>query len=445
MSMKVNVSELIDRSPVRGFQWLVVLLCGLVALMDGFDIQTMAFVTPRLTAEWDLPRSAFGPVLSSSFAGIMAGTMVLGLVGDRFGRRRTLIWSFLFVGLASLATAWATSVEQLMLLRFLTGAGIGGCLPNATALTAEYVPSRRVGFFVTLMYSAVPLGGVLGGFVAGDLIARFGWGAVFVAGGVLPLAIAAVLWAWLPESPRFLAVRPGAEAQLGRIFQRIDPSYRRHADDAFVVASGGSKGSLAGLFAEGRAPLTTVIWIVFFFGLFGMYLLTSWLPTVFTDAGWPMAQAIRAVSVFQLGGVVGGLLAGRLVDRYGPYPVLGLLFVFAAGTTLAVGVVAAPPQQTLVLVALAGFGVVGAQLGMTALAASAYPTAARSTGVGWALGVGRFGAVVSPTLGGYAISAGWSQPTLFLCAAVPSLVCAIAVLVLALLERAGRPAVAVGR
>lgn len=437
--MKVNVSELIDRAPVRGFQWLVVALCGLVALMDGFDIQTMAFVTPSLAAEWNLPKSAFGPVLSASFAGIMVGTMALGLLGDRFGRRRTLIWSFLFVGFASIATAWASSPEELMLLRFLTGAGIGGCLPNATALTAEYVPARRVGLFVTLMYSAVPLGGVLGGFVAGDVIARFGWGAVFVAGGVLPLAIGAALWAWLPESPRFLAVRPGAEVALGRILERIDPGYRHRLNHSFVVDGGAAKGSLAGLFADGRAALTAVIWIVFFFGLFGMYLLTSWLPTVFTEAGWPMAKAIRTVSLFQMGGVVGGLIAGRLVDRYGPYAVLGPLFALAAVATFAVGAVTGPALQTLTLVAVAGFGVVGAQLGMTALAASVYPTNVRSTGVGWALGVGRFGAVVSPTLGGYAITAGWSQPALFLCAAIPSAICCAAVLALWAYE-ARRPA-----
>lgn len=433
--MQISVSQLIDRARIGRYQRLVIGLCALVAFMDGFDIQTLALVTPKLTADWGIPKADFGPVLSASFAGIMLGTMVLGLAGDRFGRRNTLILSFLLVGITSLATAYAQNVETLMVTRFLTGIGIGGCLPNATALTAEYVPVRRLSFTVSLMYSAVPLGGVVGGFLAGGLIARWDWPSVFVVGGFVPLILSVVLWFGLPESPRFLAARPRHAQRLGRILERIDAAYRWNASHVFLVDGGASKGGLQDLFRDGRSSLTFVLWFVFFCSLFGMYLLTSWLPSVFTDRGWPMNDAIKTVSLFQLGGIAGGLAAGYLVDRWGPYPVLSAMFLFAAALTAAIGGMALEPWLTLVVVALAGFGVVGAQLGMTALAAAVYPTSARSTGVGWALGVGRAGAVISPTVGGLALSAGWSQPALFAAAAAPSALCAGAVFLLWLAGR----------
>lgn len=440
--MQVNVSQLIDRSRVGGYQTFVILLCAMVAFLDGFDIQSMAMVVPTLTAEWGLPKSAFGPVLSASFAGIMLGTMGLGLLGDRLGRRKTLITSFIFVGVTSLATAFAQNVEQLMLARFLTGIGIGGCMPNATALTAEYVPAKRLSILVTVMFSAIPFGGVVGGFLAGDLIAHWGWSTVFIAGGVIPLVISLILLAALPESPKFLAMRPAASQRLGAILERIDPAYRYQPSHSFIVDHPQAKGALRELFSDGRGGLTAVLWLVFFFSLFGMYLLTSWLPSVFTDAGWSMGAAIKTVSLFQMGGIIGGLAAGYLVDRWGPYLVLSTMFLFAAVMTAAIGALGVPAWLTLVLVGFAGFGVVGAQLGMTALAASVYPTSARSTGVGWALGVGRLGAVISPTAGGIALSAHWSQPALFGGAAVPSAVCAVAVFMLWL---AGRPSRAAAR
>lgn len=428
--MPVNVSELIDRSPIGGFQIRVVALCVMVALLDGLDIQTMALVTPRLREQWGLPASAFGPVLSASFAGIMLGTMGCGLLGDRFGRRRVLLAAFALVGVTSLLTALARSPGELIGYRFLTGLAIGGCLPNATALIAEYVPSKRLAQFVTLMFSAVPLGGVLGGYVAGDLIEAYDWRAVFIMGGVIPLILSIVLFFALPESVRFLAARGRSNANAGAILSRIDRSYVYAPDDQFVLGSGPAKAPLSELFAHGRAPVTLMLWVVFFFSLFGMYMLTSWLPSVFTELGWPMNRAIRSVSYFQLGGIFGGLLGGYLIDRFGPYRVLPGAFVFAGLLTAAVGMAGGAGGLITAIVALAGAGVVGAQIGMTALAANLYPTAARATGVGWGLGIGRIGAVISPTVGGFAVAAQWPQSQLFAAAAVPPLICAAALLVM---------------
>jgi MFS transporter, AAHS family, 4-hydroxybenzoate transporter len=436
--MSISIADHIDRSPVGGYQLRVVVLCALVALLDGLDIQAMGLVTPQLREEWGLDATAFGPVLSASLAGIMVGMMGFGLLGDRFGRRSILLVSFLLVGLSSIATGWARSPEELMIFRFLTGLGIGGCLPNATALTAEYVPAKRRAFFVTLMYSAVPLGGVVGGFVGGPIIEAFGWPAVFYLGGVVPLILCVAIYFWLPESVRFLATRPGTEPRIGRMLERIDGSYAYRQGDTFQLGAGTSKGSLGQLFAEGRAWTTLMLWLVFFFSLFGMYMLASWLPTVFTQLGWEMNRAIRTVSYFWLGGIFGGLVAGWLIDRYGPYRVLVPGFVLAGLLTAAIGSAGGNDSFVLLVVLACGFGVVGAQLAMTALAADLYPTPIRSTGVGWGLGIGRTGAVLSPIIGGYAVSANWSQSELFAGAAVPAFLCAVGTLLMAIAERRRR-------
>jgi AAHS family 4-hydroxybenzoate transporter-like MFS transporter len=324
---------------------------------------------------------------------------------------------------------------MLMALRFLTGLGIGGCLPNATALTAEYVPAHRLAFFVTLMYSAVPLGGVIGGYVAGDLIRSFGWQAVFLAGGVIPLVLCFLILFALPESVRFMMARPGNEARIGAILGKIDASYTYTPGDSFVVPPAAGKGSVGQLFSERRAPSTLLLWVIFFFSLFGMYLLASWLPTIFAQFGWPREQAIRSVSYFWLGGIFGGLTAGWLIDRFGPYKVLAPAFLVAAALTATIGLVDGTGWLVILVILAAGFGVVGAQLAMTALAADLYPTTARSTGIGWGLGIGRLGAVISPIVGGLVLAAGWSQSELFSAAAVPALICAGGVVLMGLAER----------
>jgi MFS transporter, AAHS family, 4-hydroxybenzoate transporter len=428
--MKINVAEVIDRSPIGAFQVRTILLCALVALLDGFDIQAMALVIPSLSQEWGLTRAAFGPVLSASFVGIMLGAMAGGLLGDKIGRRWSLIGAFFFVGLSSIATAYADSTSHLIMLRMLTGFGIGACMPNFTALTAEYVPAKRVAFMVSLMYSAVPLGGVLGGYMAPVIIESFGWRGVFVAGGILPFAICLLLIFGLPESLRFLVARGKGDAKVGKILEKIDPAYTYQEGQAFETPPKAPKGSLAELFSDGRTGLTLGIWTIFFFSLAGMYMLVSWLPSVFTDRGWPPAKAIQSAAIFQLGGIFGGLIIGWFIDRKGPFLVLAASFALAALFTAAIGSVEGTMGQTMILIALAGAAVVGAQLGMTSLAAGVYPTAARATGVGWGLGVGRLGAVISPTVGGLAIAAGWSQQALFLGAAGPAVLCVIATLLL---------------
>jgi len=433
--MQVIASDLLNKARMGALQWRVIILCSLVALVDGFDIQTMALVTPHLSAEWGLPASTFGPVLSSSFVGIMFGAMAGGLLGDRFGRKGVLVGAVLAVGLMSGLTAFAGSPIQLVIYRLLTGFGIGCCMPNFTALTAEYAPARRSGLLITLMYSSVPLGGMLGGLIAPDIIANFGWRGVFLAGAVFPIVIAIATAFTLPESLRFLIATGKRHAAIGHYLGKIDRNYIYSADHEFHEDQQPKAHALRALFTGGLATTTILLWTVFFFSLFGLYLLTSWLPTVFRQLGWPMAEAIRSVLFFQLGGILGGLVLGFLLDRMSSYLLIGIAYLAAAGFVAAIGVAGDQVVPVMIVVLLAGFAVNAAQLGMTVVAAQLYPTAARSTGVGWGLGIGRLGAVISPTLGGFALAAHWARPTLFVLAAIPALICAVGMVFLSMAKR----------
>jgi AAHS family 4-hydroxybenzoate transporter-like MFS transporter len=429
--VSIDPLGLIDRSTVGRFQMQVILLCGLVTLLDGFDIQAIAFVAPTITANWALARGALGPVLAASPIGIMVGALTLSPLGDRFGRRRLLIAALALVGLASLATTFTTTVPGLFGARLLTGLGLGGCMPNAISLTSEYLPSRQRTFFVSLMFCGIPVGGFLGGFIAAQLIPSFGWQIVFWIGGGLPLAMCVLLAAALPESVRYLALKNSIDPEVGTLLERVSPSYRYESHHEFVT-QGEARHFLSplALLSPSHRFATIMLWATCFANMALIYVFLSWFPTFFVQAGWKLEVALKATSVFLLGGAIGGLGLSWFVDRRGPYQVIPL--AFAATAIAAVGLSALPWSSLwiLPLVFIIGVGTVGAQSCINVVAASRYPTSLRTTGVGWALGIGRVGAIMSPIAGGLALSAGVSLSVLFLVAAIPATICASGLLIL---------------
>jgi AAHS family 4-hydroxybenzoate transporter-like MFS transporter len=424
--MKIQVSEVIDRNALSRLQLKVIILCGLVTLLDGLDIQAMSVAAPQISAEWGVKASVLGPVLSATFAGITAGAMLFGILGDRIGRRKVLLGSFALVGAMALLTAFAQTPTHLLILRFLTGLGIGGALPNATALTAEYAPARKRILLITLMYTGVPLGSSMVAFLAPSLIEAFSWRAIFVVGGVVPLALSVLLAFNLPESVRFLAGHRKGHRQVGDILGKIDPGYRYDESHEFHVESEAKGNSVRKLFTEGRVAVTLPLWLVFFSSFFGFYIITSWLPVIFTNANWPRAAALSTIAAFQMGVVFGGLLCGWFVDRSRAFLVLALFYLTGGLIVTAIGAFQGGLEMTatMALVVLAGASFGGAQVCIVAVAASVYPTSVRATGVGWALGAGRTGAVVSPTVAGFAIAAHWNTQEVMMLAAVPAVVCA---------------------
>ncbi len=428
----IDVAGLIDAGRVGAFQVRVIVLCGLIALLDGFDIQAIAFVAPLLSRELGLDAVRMGTVLSASPIGILVGAMLLAPLGDRIGRRPALLWGFAIVGAASLATAFAQDVAQLFVCRFVTGVGLGATMPNVVALTSEFVPARLRTFLVSVMFCGIPLGGFVGGLAATVVVESWGWRPIFVIGGVLPLVICALLWWMLPESLRFRIARGATPEEIAATLVRVVDRHEPRPGDAYTLAERPVDRSAPwrALFEGDTARTTLVLWFVFFCNFAVLYLLLSWLPTLLLQAGWTLKGAFAGTSVFMLGGAIGGLLLAWCVDVWGARRTLVPAFVVTALAVAALG--AAGWQLALVwtLAFVAGVGTVGTQSCLNVVAAGSYETRVRSTGIGWALGVGRIGAILSPMAGGLALAAGWSSAAMFLLAAVPSALCAIGMLAL---------------
>lgn len=419
----LDVADLVDRSRLGAFQVGLLALCGLCLVMDGFDVQAMGYVAPAIIDDWHVSKASLGPVFGAGLLGMLVGSLTLGAVADRVGRRPVLIAATTFFASCMFATTLARSVDQLLALRLVTGFGLGGIMPNAMALAGEYSPARVRVTMMMLVSCGFTVGAALGGLVSAALIASFGWRSVFAFGGAVPLGIAVVMFLYLPESIPFLVLEGRKLDRARRWLGRIDPSCQATPDVALRVHEPDGNGMTAiQLFHDGRATGTILLWIVNFMNLMNLYFLSSWLPTVLKDGGFTTSRAVLAGTLLQVGGVVGTLALGRLMDWRG-FGVLVACFVVASAAIVAIGQGRGSPLL-LAAIFVAGFCVIGGQPAVNALAATSYPTALRSTGIGWSLGIGRFGSILGPVLGGHLIGLGWSSSSLFMASAVPAAVSA---------------------
>jgi AAHS family 4-hydroxybenzoate transporter-like MFS transporter len=430
----VTVASIIDEAPVSKLQIAVMVLCGIVAILDGFDTQAVAFVAPVIAGEWGLPPASFGPVFGAGLLGLTVGALVFGPAADRLGRRTVIIWSTVFFGLFSLLTPLADSIGTLAAMRFFTGLGLGGAMPNIIALTSEYSPVRKRATLVTLMFCGFPFGAVLGGLISAPLMERFGWAAVLYLGGVLPLLLAPVLFAALPESLRYLSGKSERRRELESLLSRVAAGAKAEAvlDVAPEQGIAGGEGAFVSrLFKDGRGPGTILLWIIFFSNLLVLYFLINWLPVLLQQGGLPIERAVIGVAALNAGGIAGGIALGGLSDRTSPTRVLQLAYAAAAVLVAALGFVAVNSLGVvMLLIFLTGVFVIGSQFCMNALAAGYYPTAIRSTGVGWALGIGRIGSVIGPVVGGLLIGSGFGTTNIFFAAAIPAAIAAFSVFLL---------------
>jgi AAHS family 4-hydroxybenzoate transporter-like MFS transporter len=426
-------NAVIDRARFGPLQFGVTALCFIIAMLDGFDTQSIAFVAPKIAEEWGLSPSSFGPIFAIGLLGLTVGAFTLSPAADKFGRKTVILFSTLLFGLFALLTAFATTMEELLIYRFITGIGLGAAMPNIIALTSEYGPARLRATLVTIMFCGFPLGSTIGGLLSTGLIATWGWQSVFVVGGILPVLLLPVLFFMLPESVRFLVAKGAPESRIAPIVKKIDAnaSVQDFVDGLKHEQSSAAKGfSVFQLFTEGRAPVTLLLWVAFFMNLLVMYFLVNWLPTLLKGAGLPLSMAILSTATLNLGGVVGAIVLGRMIDKLSPYLVLGTAYAASAAFIALLAFGGTNLTVLLVGAALSGFGVVGAQIGCNALTAAVYPTNIRATGVGWALGVGRIGAIVGPLVGGVLLAQGWIPQNLILLAVVPAIIASVAVFVL---------------
>ena len=424
----VDVQAFIDTRKISPFQIGVLVLCGLVVFLDGFNTQVIGYLAPIIAKAWHLPKSALGLIFSSGLGGLMAGFLLLAPLADRFGRKPVMVACTAMFGLFTLLTTWANSNETLIAFRFLTGVGLGGAMPNAFALTGEYCPRRWRATMVVVMSSGLSLGSIVAGLLSAALLSTIGWRGVLWLGGLTPLVIAVVLQIFLPESLNFLALRSKGRAAIAKALRAIDRKADFSDETEFYTPEPQARGvSVVQLFADGRLVGTILLWVLFFANLLDLYFIQNWLPTIFTDAGVPVEKAIQITTLAMAGGIVAAVVTGPLMDRLGPYIILTGLFLGGAVSVAMIGI--APTSSLTAIMATtfcAGFFVAGAQKSANALAVVFYPTAIRSSGVGWALGIGRVGSIVGPLAAGIFITLGWSHARLFYAAALPLLLGAAA-------------------
>lgn len=444
-SASFTIPSLIDNEPISAFQWRVLVLCFVIALFDGFDTQAIAFTGPAILAAFNLPAGSLAPILTAGIVGMTLGAMTLGMLGDRIGRRPTLLLSLALFGGATLATAASTDTNHILLLRLIAGIGMGGCTPVLLALAAEYGPTRHRGAIMTGVLLGLPAGAMLGGLLAAQMLPVIGWQGIFIVGGGVPLAMLVVLAFLLPESLYFRASRGDADGQryIARILSKI-VSRPLPADARFTVPeSSVARASVRALFADDNARNTAAIWAIYLLNWVAWFMLLSWLPTVLKAGGLPAAQAPFGTVIVNAVFIVCAIPLSFLLPRVNTRRLL--LVMFACGIAVALGLSVAGQNWPLVFVlaGVAGFGIGGQQIALNYLIAGAYPTALRATATGWSIGLGRTGAILGSAIGGSFLA--WGGPHgFYLALTVPLVVAAIAVLCLNLKHSPADAAVSAG-
>ena len=428
----VNVSQVIDGGRFGRFQRMVAIWCFVLVTLDGFDNGAVNFAAPVITKEWGIAMPAFTPVFGAGLFGLMLGALSSGPLADRFGRKLVLLTSTLVFSVFALATTLVHSIDQLWILRFFTGIGVGGLMPNSIALTAEYAPRRIRATVVAVMFLGFPLGAGGGGWLGPVLIPSFGWQSLFILGGLLPLILLPIAIFMLPESIRFLVNRGDRPNTVAALLNRLSASRQFDGTENFTMPADQHLPGFAvkHLLTEGRVLNTVLLWITFFSNLLIIYYLASWLPLVLRASGVPLDDALRLGSLTSWAGIVSTLALGPIVDRLGATRVCTVLYVLAAGFVFAIGLSGASIALLSITIIGAGMCVIGGQSFINVLSATIYPTAVRSTGVGWALGVGRVGAIIGPVVGGMLLAANIPARTLFFLIAIPALVAALSMFVL---------------
>jgi MFS transporter, AAHS family, 4-hydroxybenzoate transporter len=427
----IEVDSIIDNGKWTSFQTATVLICGVVTLVDGFDAQSIGFVAPVLAKEWGATPASFGPVFSASLVGMMTGALSLGPVADRFGRKLAAILAVAFMGVFTLATMTCTSIESLLVIRFLTGVGLGGALPNCVALSGEYAPARWRATAIGAMFCGFPLGAMLGGLLAARIIPAFGWKSVFLVGGIIPLILIPVLAILLPESIRYLVARRKQPARILTLLRKIEPSVQATESSNFTIRETTSGGvAISELFSHGRLLGTLLLWVSFFANLLLYYFLINWLPLLLQQAGLSLSNAILLTALLNFGGILGTIVFARSLDRTGNSRILVWAFVGCTVFTIVLGYAGANIPVLIGAVFIVGFCANGALNNLSAVAANLYPTNIRATGIGWGLGFGRVGSIAGPMIGSWLLLAKVDLAHLFSIIALPSLFAALAMFVL---------------
>jgi len=411
----IDVSSLIDRQKFAGLQIRLLVLCYTITLTDGYNLLALGNVAPVLAQALHIAKPSFGLVFSVGSFGAMLGALFAGPLADRLGRRRVVIASTMVCGIFAFLTARVTSIEGLLLLRFATGLGLGGALPNTAALMSEFAPGRARGTVITLMQTGFAVGAALSGVIVAWLVDAYGWRTVFYVGGLVPLLLTPLLVAWLPESIGWLVVKGAPASTVAASLVKINPQLRFAPGTTFIMREEHRPGvPVFQLFREGRAVGTTLLWIAFVTNVVAVNFLAVWLPTLITIAGMAVRIAAWAAVGFHVGSIVGAVLLGRLADLRGAYRVISINLATGAVVVWLAGLAGSLSALVLVLSFGMGFCIAGGQFSLSIVSTGYYPTYIRATGVAWAFAIAQPGAVFSGVLGTLFLTWRWSFPTIFL-------------------------------
>lgn len=424
---KIDVHQVIDQAPFTRFHWMVMCWCALLLIFDGYDLFIYGVVLPVLMKEWGLTPLQAGALGSYALFGMMFGALVFGSLADRIGRKKGIAICFALFSSATLLNGFASSPSEFGIYRFFAGLGCGGLMPNAVALMNEYAPKRLRSTLVAIMFSGYSVGGMLSAGVGIYLLPRFGWESMFFA-AALPLLLLPVILHYLPESIGFL-VRQGRSEQAKALLARLDPSCTPQADDVLEAHDHKGKGvSVLELFRGGLAVRTLSVWVAFFCCLLMVYALSSWLPKLMASAGYSLGSSLSFLLALNFGGMAGAILGGWLGDRFNLVKVK-ICFFLAAAVSISLLGVNSPMPVLYLLIFIAGATTIGTQILLYAGAAQLYGLSIRSTGLGWASGIGRNGAIVGPLLGGALMGINLPLQLNFIAFAIPGAVAALAMTV----------------
>jgi AAHS family 4-hydroxybenzoate transporter-like MFS transporter len=404
----LDVQKVIDEQKVRGPHITLLALCAVIMFLDGFDIFMVGKIAPAIAESYGEPATSLTIVFVLQQIGLTAGAFLISPVSDRHGRKTVLLWSVVAFGLLTLFTVWAQSLLQVAILRGLAGLFLAAVIPNATALLTELAPTHRRASFVSLAFTGYTAGGAAGAFVAIWLLDAYGWESGFWIGGIAPLLVAPLFYFLTHESVQFRTRRNPADPEIARTLRRLQPDLDLAGITHFTIGAaqiGKPKGGLLRVFQDGQAPLTLLLWAIYFMALGTITLLASWMATFFHQLGGISLAKYATVSLISFaGGLAGTMTVGFVMDRFQPTRVLMLLFLVDAVALAAMGSVPFGGGASLILFTVWGYCQAGGQAGINALCAQAYPASIRSTGIGWAFGMGRFGGIFAPVLGGIALS-----------------------------------------
>ncbi|HEY2257284.1 MAG TPA: MFS transporter [Variovorax sp.] len=427
----LDVQSFLNQQRFSGFQWLIFAMCFVIVLLDGFDTAAIGFIAPSLLSEFQVGKPALGPVLSAALFGLAFGALAAGPLSDRLGRRLLLIVSVAVFGVACLWSAFATSLDELAALRFLTGVGLGAAMPNAVTLMSEYCPDGRRATLTNLMFCGFPLGAAFGGFLAAWMIPHFGWRSVLELGGTVPLVLLVLLVFLLPESVRYMVAKGRPAEKIRAVLLKISPAATGVTAFTMTERAGPVSGGKTGLGLVLSGPYlvgTLMLWLAYFMGLVIFYALINWMPVLFKEGGLDSQTATLIAALFPLGGV-GAVLFGFLMDRFNPNRIIAIGYVLTAILVWAIGQSLGSLAELVVVVFAAGVLMNTAQSSLPALAAAFYPTQGRATGVSWMLGMGRFGGIAGSLLVAELTRRQYSFGQVFTVVAVAGLVSAIALFV----------------